>query len=71
MDWKAGSVGKDSDILFDEMTGLILKWGPETNLGILTHHLVHDERAKYFLARLFAITSHHAGCEWLDPADLG
>lgn len=32
-------------------------------VGVLTHHLVHDEAAWIFLARLFEATRHPA-CEW-------
>ncbi len=36
--------------------------------GLLTHHLVHDEPAWGFLARLFAVTRAHPAIRWLTPA---
>lgn len=39
-------------------------------LGILTHHLVHDEPAWEFLAELFAVTGSHPACRWRAVRDL-
>ncbi len=36
--------------------------------GLLTHHLVQDEPAWGFLARLFAVTRAHPAIRWLTPA---
>ncbi|MBZ9881354.1 polysaccharide deacetylase family protein [Mesorhizobium sp. CA10] len=33
-------------------------------VGLLTHHLVHDESAWLFLERLFAVTARNAACAW-------
>lgn len=70
INWKAGSIGRPSDALFDEMTGLIQSGGSDEVIGILTHHLVHDDQATGFLSRLFEITTSHAACHWIDPATL-
>ena len=40
----------------------------EEPTGLLTHHLVHDETAWDFLARLVADVARHAGARWLDAA---
>ncbi|SFP45586.1 hypothetical protein SAMN03159463_04246 [Mesorhizobium sp. NFR06] len=34
-------------------------------VGLLTHHLVHDESAWLFLERLFAVTARAGACAWL------
>ncbi|WP_027055347.1 polysaccharide deacetylase family protein [Mesorhizobium erdmanii] len=34
-------------------------------VGLLTHHLVHDESAWLFLERLFAVTARTEACAWL------
>ncbi|GLS33187.1 Polysaccharide deacetylase [Mesorhizobium albiziae] len=39
-------------------------------VGILTHHLVHDEAAWLFLARLFEITVGHSSCRWRGVREL-
>ncbi len=70
INWKAGSIGRPSDELFDEMTGLIRSGQGDQPIGILTHHLVHDEQAARFLARLFELTTRHKACRWIDPKDL-
>jgi hypothetical protein len=38
--------------------------------GILTHHLVHDEKAETFLRRLLEVTGAHAAARWLDAAEV-
>ncbi len=70
INWKAGSIGRPSDELFDEMTGLIRTGHGGHPIGILTHHLVHDDQAARFLTRLFELTTRHKACHWIDPADL-
>ncbi|HEY1259765.1 MAG TPA: polysaccharide deacetylase family protein [Stellaceae bacterium] len=37
--------------------------------GILTHHLVQDERTAAFLARLLAMTRGHRAARWLDARE--
>lgn len=39
-------------------------------MGLMTHHLVHDEGAWSFLGELFRRTSGHPGCRWLPVAAL-
>jgi hypothetical protein len=38
--------------------------------GILTHHLVQDERTETFLRRLVAVTCTHPAARWLDAASV-
>ncbi|WEX91310.1 polysaccharide deacetylase family protein [Sinorhizobium garamanticum] len=42
----------------------------EEAVGILTHHLVHDESVWEFLSRLFELTSVHPACRWRRVSDL-
>lgn len=39
-------------------------------LGLLTHHLVHDERLWAFVEGLLARTARSDACLWCDPRDL-
>ncbi|WP_428687024.1 polysaccharide deacetylase family protein [Roseibium sp.] len=39
-------------------------------LGLLTHHLAHDEGCFEFLDEFFAIAAHHEGAEWPEVKDL-
>ncbi|WP_457580582.1 polysaccharide deacetylase family protein [Ensifer canadensis] len=39
-------------------------------VGLLTHHLVHDEAVWDFLERLFTVTAAHPGCRWRQTRDL-
>jgi hypothetical protein len=38
--------------------------------GILTHHLVHDEKTETFLRRLLEVTGTHAAARWLDATEV-
>jgi hypothetical protein len=38
--------------------------GNDESIGILTHHLVHDDAAWDFIARLFEETRHHPAVDW-------
>lgn len=39
-------------------------------VGLLAHHLVHDETAWVFLAHLFEATSQHEACKWRSVRDI-
>lgn len=38
--------------------------------GLLTHHLVQNDRSYEFIARLIAVTSQHPAGKWLDGRDV-
>nr|WP_255647728.1 polysaccharide deacetylase family protein [Ensifer sp. IC4062] len=42
----------------------------EQAVGLLTHHLVHDESVWEFLSRLFELTAVHPACRWRRVSDL-
>lgn len=69
MDWHAGRKGKDHATLVGELLKeLQARRENESTepVGILAHHLVHDEMAWSLLNRLFEITEGNAGCRWVD-----
>ncbi len=73
IDWHGSRGGKDDRELVDALIGE-LRWRRESGsrepLGILTHHLVHDEAAWLFLDRLFEATAGKAGCRWVEARTL-
>jgi hypothetical protein len=42
---------------------------PDEPLGLLTHHLDHDDDLWSFLERLFAVTAEHPAARWLTIAE--
>ncbi|MHC1551674.1 polysaccharide deacetylase family protein [Phyllobacterium sp. K27] len=42
----------------------------DSTIGILTHHLVHDESAWSFLRMLFEISTETGGCRWVSAGEL-
>lgn len=72
MDWRARR-SHPADLLAASLAELVRQRrrtpGP---IGILTHHLVHDEAAWTFLADLFRLTAGHDAVTWDWPVeDLG
>ena len=39
-------------------------------IGLLSHHLVHDETAWSFLQALFEVTNEAAACRWMAAREL-
>ena len=68
IDWKGSRGGRAHDTLMAEIIEQIqIATNP---IGLLTHHLVHDDTAWQFLEQLFAITADHSGCKWVPVNDL-
>ncbi len=63
IDWKGTRGGRSINDLFSEMVTLVES--TRTPIGILTHHLVHDDPVWLFLEKLFASTTMHAGASWV------
>lgn len=63
MDWHGSGGGHPAGRLLADLARAIAatRQGP---IGILSHHLVHDDQAWRFLETLFALTKHHPGCRW-------
>ena len=68
IDWKGSRGGRSAALLSSEIASQIQR--DQSSIGILTHHLVHDEAAWRFLEQLFKATSEHAGVRWLPVAEL-
>ena len=63
MDWHGTRGCRDHSLLVRDIVaelGRAFESGGDP-VGLLTHHLVHDEMAWSFLARLFDVTSRHEG----------
>ncbi len=68
IDWKGNRGGRSVAELASEIITQLQENKP--TVGILTHHLVHDEAAWQFLEQLFKATYEHPGAVWLSVADL-
>ncbi len=67
IDWKGGRVCRDPAWLINELAAQLAesrRRGGEP-VGVLTHHLAHDESAWVFLERLFLNTAGRPGVEWV------
>ena len=68
MDWKGSRGCRDHNVLAAELIDHIEHTpGP---IGLLTHHLVHDESAWHFLEQIMDITTAQHGCEWVSVRQL-
>lgn len=68
IDWKGNRGGRAVVELSSEIVTQLQE--NRSTIGILTHHLVHDEAAWQFLEQLFKVTSVHPAVRWLPVADL-
>jgi hypothetical protein len=68
IDWKGTRGGRASDQLFGEFIENIR--ATDKPIGLLTHHLVHDEAAWSFMESLFEATAHHGGCRWVSSREI-
>jgi hypothetical protein len=66
--------GEDEDYLttiIDHLQGKRAeRYDPAEPTGLLTHHLVQNERSYDFIARLIDAVSAHGAAEWLHPSDV-
>lgn len=69
MDWHGTHGGHPTGVLYAELSRALALPG-DGPIGILSHHLVHDEQAWFFLESLFALTKDHPGCRWVGLGDL-
>jgi hypothetical protein len=72
MDWRARR-SHPRELMVDRLAALVRERGPASApIGILTHHLVHDEPAWAFLDELFRLTARHPAVTWSWPvSDFG
>lgn len=72
IDWRGSRGGRDQDLLIAELAGH-LAWSRQNGqpaIGVLTHHLDHDEVAWQFLEELFAETRAHATVRWVRASEI-
>ena len=71
MDWHGTRGGRETAALVaDIVARLRVTFETGGCVGLLSHHLVHDEAAWQFLEGLFAVTVGHDGCRWRSISDL-
>lgn len=63
IDWRGTRGGRDATELVYELVEMIKT--TQLTIGILTHHLVHDDAAWHFLQQLLSVTSAHAAAKWV------
>lgn len=71
MDWRGTRGCRDHDLIArDIAVQLAQAFEGGDAVGILTHHLVHDEAAWDFLEDLFELTAGHHACRWRSIREL-
>lgn len=71
MDWHGTRGGRDPQALAAEIVArLRFMFDHGGAMGLLTHHLVHDQAVWDFLTALFKVTADHPGCRWTPVADI-
>lgn len=71
MDWHGTRGGRDAAELVAEIVARLSDMAEHGgSMGLLTHHLVHDEAVWSFLEGLFAATAGHPACRWVPVSDL-
>lgn len=69
MNWHGVRGGRDPAGVFAELAKLVESPKRPKTVGILTHHLVHDDSAWRFLEALFQAKTRHPGCRWVSSQD--
>jgi peptidoglycan/xylan/chitin deacetylase (PgdA/CDA1 family) len=69
MNWHGVRGGRDPEALFAELAQLLETPERPKTIGILTHHLVHDDNAWAFLQALMAATSGNAAFRWVSARE--
>ncbi|TCQ27448.1 polysaccharide deacetylase family protein [Rhizobium sp. PP-CC-3G-465] len=71
MDWHGTRGCRPRDALWREIAArLTVCLESGGSVGLLTHHLVHDEAVWAFLGDLFEATAAHPACRWVGLAEL-
>jgi hypothetical protein len=72
MDWRGSRGGRDHAALISEIVEQLERAfrGEGGPVGLLSHHLVHDETAWAFLDRLFEVTARNGACRWRSVGEL-
>jgi len=71
VDWRGGRVGRDHGALAAELARHLAEaFVTDEPVGVLGHHLVHDETAWGFLDTLLARSARHPGACWMPAGRL-
>ncbi len=71
IDWKGTRGGRPMDVLYTEAAARLESGTTQAmSLGVLTHHLVHDDAAWNFLDDFFELTARHPACRWVPVREL-
>jgi peptidoglycan/xylan/chitin deacetylase (PgdA/CDA1 family) len=73
IDWRGTRGGRDPAWLAQDLArelALAREQSPSLTIGILTHHLVHDDLAWVFLDELFAETAGHPAVRWCSASEM-
>ncbi|MBP1861411.1 polysaccharide deacetylase family protein [Rhizobium herbae] len=71
MDWHGTRGGRDPQALVVEIVARLRHmFDNGGTMGLLTHHLVHDDAVWNFMSALFAVTSRHPACLWTPVPDI-
>lgn len=68
IDWRGTRGGREPEPVYAELAAYLDQ--PVACLGILTHHLVHDEAAWSILERIVRQTVRHPACVWRSAREL-
>lgn len=68
IDWKGSRGGRKPQELVSELSARVQNG--TTPIGLLTHHLVHDNEAWDFLEKLLPVIAQHPGASWEPIAEL-
>ncbi|MBE7244592.1 MAG: glycosyl transferase family 28 [Actinomycetospora chiangmaiensis] len=69
IDWRGSRSLRAAESLLAPLTAHAMSGSAEP-LGLLTHHLAHDETVWAFLAELIPLLAGHPAVAWHDPRDL-
>lgn len=71
MDWHGTRGGRDPQTLAVEIVARLKHMFDHGGaMGLLIHHLVHDQAVWDFMKALFAVTVDHPACRWTPVADI-
>jgi hypothetical protein len=72
MDWKNGRIGREASAVAADLAAALAaaRLDGFRPIGVLTHHLVHDETAWRVLEEMMTVTRRHPAARWIAPAAL-
>ena len=72
IDWRAGRVGRSADVIAARLAEQLTqaRLAGFRPVGVLTHHLDHDDVAWSVLEQLLAVTAAHPATRWIKASQL-